>query len=312
MRTPFLVALAIAMLICAHPMSFAEVRPSDSTSFVEVDGAKLFVRSVGAGTPIVVLHGGPGMSHDYLASHLIALLADDYRLVFYDQRASGRSTGVADTARLTMAQFVEDLDRLRLELGLERMNVLGHSFGGLLAMCYATEHPNAVGSLVLVDTSPASWALNFPHFRRTVAERLSESDRREMAAITAGAGARGDPQAMTKYFKTMFRAFFHQPALSEQLVLGIDEQWLENNAVTSSHVWASLGEYDIHEHLPRIQAPTLILHGTFSVISMEGAEAIATRIPRSRLIALRDVGHFPHIEAPMAFATAVKAFVWPD
>jgi pimeloyl-ACP methyl ester carboxylesterase len=97
---------------------------------------------------------------------------------------------------------------------------------------------------------------------------------------------------MTRYYRTFFRTFFHDPRLSEQLELGI-------------------GEYDIHERLPRIQAPTLILHGTSSVISMEGEEAIAARIPRSRLVALKDVGHFPYIEAPLAFAAAVRVFVWP-
>ena len=311
MRTLLAMTLAIALHASVPAISFGQPVPADTTMHVEVDGARLFVRSVGTGTPIVVVHGGPGMSHDYLAPQLIELLADDYRLIFYDQRASGRSSGIEDTTRLTMAQSVEDLEQLRLALGLEQMNLLGHSFGGLLAMYYATEHPNAVGTLLLVDTSPASWALNFPYFRRTIAERQDEGIRRELAAITALPGARSDPGAMTRYYRTFFRTFFHDPRLSEQLELGIDEQWLANFDVTNSRVWASIGEYDIHERLPRIQAPTLILHGTSSVISLEGAEAIAARIPRSRLVALKDVGHFPYIEAPLAFAAAVKVFVWP-
>jgi pimeloyl-ACP methyl ester carboxylesterase len=116
---------------------------------------------------------------------------------------------------------------------------------------------------------------------------------------------------LPRYCRTFFRAFFHSPQLSEQLELGSDEQWLAKFDVTSSRVWASIGEYDIHERLPRIQAPTLILHGTSSVISMQGAEAIAARIPRSRLVALEDVGHFPYMEAPLAFAVAVRVFLWP-
>lgn len=311
MSTQISALFASAVLACAPLLATAQSPVRDSTFFVDVDGARLFVRSVGTGTPLVVLHGGPGMSHDYLAPQFIALLADDYRLIFYDQRASGRSSGVEDTARLTMTQFVNDLERLRVALGLEQMNLVGHSFGGLLAMYYAAAHPQAVRTLLLLDTSPASWALNFPYFRRTIAERQGEAGRRALAAIVAAPGARTDPRVMTRYYRTFFQSFFRQPERSEQLELGIDAQWLAKNAVTGDRIWASIGEYDIHESLLRIQAPTLIVHGTYSVLSMEGAEAIAARIPRSRLVVLKDVGHFPYVEAPLAFSTAVRTFVWP-
>jgi len=311
MRPRSFAILASIVLWCAPTLTAAQARFAESSSFVDVDGAQLFVRSVGTGTPLVIVHGGPGLSHDYLAPQFIELLANDYRLIFYDQRASGRSTGVADTARLTMTQFVDDLERLRLALGIEQMNLLGHSFGGLLAMYYAAAHPQSVRTLLLLDTSPASWALNFPYFRQTIAERQGEAGRRELAAIVAPTGARSDPAAMTRYYRMFFRVFFRDPSLSEQLQLGITERWLVNSAVTGDRIWASIGEYDIHESLARIQAPTLIVHGTYSVISMQGAEAIAARIPRSRLVALQDVGHFPYIEAPLAFGAAIKAFVWP-
>jgi proline iminopeptidase len=178
-------------------------------------------------------------------------------------------------------------------------------------MYYAAAHPQAVGTLLLLDTSPASWALNFPYFRQTIAERQGEAGRRELAALLAPAGARTDPHVMTRYYQTFFRVFFRNPQPSEQLELGVDAQWLAKNAVTGDRLWASIGEYDIHESLSRIQAPTLIVHGTSSVIAMEGAEAIAARVPRSRLVAFKDVGHFPYIEAPLAFSTAVRTFVWP-
>jgi proline iminopeptidase len=282
----------------------------DSSSYVDVGGASLFVRSVGVGPPIVIVHGGPGMSHDYLAPQLIELLAPEYRLIFYDQRGSGRSSGVGDTTRLTMAQFVVDLEELRLALGLEQLNLLGHSFGGLLAMYYAAERPAAVRRLLLVDSSPASWQLNFPHFRQAIAERQTPGDREELAAIVMVPGARSDPVAMDRYYKIFFRTFFNNPQLSDRIELGIDQNWLVNSSVTGDRVWASIGEYDIHDRLGVITAPTLILHGTKSVISMEGAKAIATSIAQSRLIILQDVGHFPYIEAPQIFAVAVKAFIW--
>lgn len=307
-----LIVLAASVIAIASPAGTVSGQSMvrDSVHYVDVDGARLFVRSVGDGVPLVIVHGGPGMSHDYFTPQLIDLLASDYRLIFYDQRGSGRSTGVEDTAQLTMARFVEDLETLRKSLGIDQLNLLGHSFGGLLAMYYAVEYPDAVGRLLLVDSSPASWQLNFPYFRETIAARQTQADRDEMASLVDHPAARSDPATMARYYELFFRTFFHDPRLSDRLALGMDEQWLAKNAITGDKVWASIGEYDIHDRLSRITAPVLILHGTSSVLSMEGAQAIADRVPRSRLIELHDVGHFPWIEAARTFTVAVKAFVW--
>lgn len=258
----------------------------------------------------MIVHGGPGMSHDYLAPDYTRLLADDLRLVFYDQRASGRSTGIEDTSRLTMEQFVEDLDAVRRALDLERMNLAGHSFGGILAMLYAAEHPDRVRKLLLLDTSAASWELNMPFFRRTLEERWTETHRREMEAITAEEGAESDPEAMKRYNRLFFTPFFRDTTLADSLELGIDEGWLANYNVTNPLVWGRLEGYDFHDRLEAITAPTLILHGEASITSNEAQMAIDERIPVSRLVILEDVGHFLAIEAPGAFEAAVKACVW--
>jgi proline iminopeptidase len=220
MRLTVMAVSVMGWLASACLVGFAQADIPDSTSYVEVNGVRLFVRTVGAGAPLIIVHGGPGMSHDYLAPQLVDLLASEYRLVFYDQRASGRSSGVEDTAGLTMGQFVEDLEGLRLALGLEQLDLLGHSFGGLLAMYYAAEYPQAINKLLLVDSSPASWQLNFPYFRQTIAERQTEMDREEMARLLSAPGARSDPLTMDRYYKLFFRTFFNDPQLSESLERG--------------------------------------------------------------------------------------------
>ena len=87
---------------------------------------------MGQGVPIFILHGGPGDSHDTMLQ--LQALADQYRLIFYDQRAAGRSTGDADTASHTIEQFVEDLEQLRLKLAPEKINIIGGSWGAMVAM----------------------------------------------------------------------------------------------------------------------------------------------------------------------------------
>lgn len=288
--------------------AYAQPALSDTSGYVDVEDARLFFRVIGEGTPLVLVHGGPGMSHDYLAPQFIRLLADDYRLIFYDQRGSGRSTGVEDTTRLTMAQFVEDLGAVRRAFNLERMNLIGHSFGGLLAMYYASAYPSSLDKLLLLDPNAASWELMWPYVRQTFKERRTEADLREMVEIWEN--SRSDPDAMERYSRLYFRPFFHDPALVDSLALDLDERYLANSSVTNPQVQEELGEYDIHDQLSSITAPTLILYCEAGVVSVEAAEAIHERIPNSRLIVLEDVGHFPYIEAPQAFKAAVKAFIW--
>lgn len=299
-----------SLLILLTTDIHAQYSPPDTSGYIEIEEASLYFRTVGEGTPLVIVHGGPGMSHDYLAPQFINLLSKDYRLIFYDQRGSGRSTGVKDTTRLTIEQFVEDLEEVRRTFNLGKMNLVGHSFGGLLAMYYAKTFPSQVKKLLLIDTAAASWELLFPYFRKTIADRRSDSSRKEMEKIEALENFGNDPEIMERYWHLFFQPFFDNQALSDSLDFNIDEQWLANYRVTSEHVQGNLGKYDIHDQLKSISCPTLILHGEGSTISIEAAKAIHSIIPMSQLIVFKDTGHFPYIEYPQTFKTAMKAFIW--
>ncbi|PSL03369.1 alpha/beta fold hydrolase [Cecembia rubra] len=305
LKTTFILGLILSTIIC----SFGQSRLQDKSKYIDVDGARLFVRLVGSGEPLIIIHGGPGMSHDYLAPQLIDLLAKDYQLIFYDQRASGRSSGVEDTTRLTISQFVNDLDILRQQLEINRLNLLGHSFGGLLAMYYAVSYPDNVNKLLLIDTAPASWELNFPYFRKTISERQTELDRQELSNLNSKIDFETNPEIMDRYLKIYFKPFFKNSSLSQHLSLGIDKNWSSNFNVTNDMVWNSLGRYDIHEQLKNINSPTLIMHGDFSVLSIDGAKEIERMIRNSTLVILKDVGHFPYIEDPKRFNKTVRDFL---
>jgi proline iminopeptidase len=127
----------------------------------------LFLREVGAGRPILVLHGGPDFDHTYLRPEL-DVLAGSFRLVFYDQRGRGRS-GNGD---VSLVSELADADAVRAEAGAERVAVLGHSWGGLLAAEYAVRHPERVSHLILLNTSPGLplGTAAAPRARSTVAD----------------------------------------------------------------------------------------------------------------------------------------------
>lgn len=129
--------------------------PQVKEDFVSVKDGKLFYRAVGNGLPLIVLHGGPGLSQDYLLPQLYKL-AENNLVIFYDQRGSGKSLETKlDEKHININQFVEDLETLRTSLGFDKFILMGHSWGGLLAMQYAIDHQENLIGLILLNTAPA-------------------------------------------------------------------------------------------------------------------------------------------------------------
>ena len=151
-RQAFLLCAALVLAVsaeCQEPFP----RPDQERNgyVVSSEAVRLYyeIRGTGPDT-VVVLHGGPGLSSAYLAPDL-DLLASDYTLIHYDQRGSGRSSVFTDTTRLRLADHLTDLEALRQHFGLERLVLLGHSWGAGLAALYTQRHPDRVAKLILVD-----------------------------------------------------------------------------------------------------------------------------------------------------------------
>ena len=134
--------------------------PTETT--VELNGVRLYMRRVGHGPPVVVLHGGPGAHHDYLLPQYDHLAEGGRTLLYYDQRGGGRSPVPRDVL-VGWREHVADLEALRGHWELDRLTVIGYSWGGLLALLYALEHPDRIARLALVSSAPvtAAWRDEF-------------------------------------------------------------------------------------------------------------------------------------------------------
>jgi proline-specific peptidase len=145
-----LVAISVTVMAMSISGMFGQVQLKQDVreGSCSVNGTSLYYRIEGDGDPVVVLHGGPGMSHEYLLPHL-AFLADGHRLIFYDQRASGNSPIEVPPESVNIENFVRDLEGIRACFEIERVTLLGHSWGGLLAMHYAAAFPES--------TNASSW-----------------------------------------------------------------------------------------------------------------------------------------------------------
>ena len=281
--------------------------------YVQVGPARLYCRVVGEGPPIVVLHGGPDFDHTYLLPELDGL-ADAFRLVYYDQRGRGRSAEGVEPSEVSIESEVADLDGLRDTLGFESVAVLGHSWGGLLAMEYATRHPDRVSHLVLLNSAPASGEdalLMREHFRGA----RPDGDVGRMEKIASSAAYRaGDVEAEAAYYRIHFRIALRSPEQVDEVVGRLRLHFTEEGVLTARAIeerlyddtWNTAG-YDLLPKLRSLQVPALVLHGEDDFVPVELVARIADALPRARLVVLPECGHFAYLESPDAFHAHVTA-----
>jgi proline iminopeptidase len=276
-----------------------------SEGHLPVEGGRLFYRVLGEGQPIIVLHGGPDFDHHYLVPELDGL-ADSFLLVYYDQRGRGQSDPVAPED-VGIESEMEDLDAVRRHLASDRVAVLGHSFGGLLAMEYATRHPERVSHLILMNTAPASGE-DVRVFREHLRRLRQPADLERMSEIAASDHYRaGDLAAEGEYYRLHFKVAMLQPDLVN-IVVGrlrthfTPEDVLRARAIEDrmyDQTWNTDG-YDLVPKLSALDVPTLVLHGADDFVPVALSARIAEAMPRARLVVLEDCGHFAYLEAPDA------------
>lgn len=296
---PVLIAVA-ALAGCADA-------PKEIEGLHKINGTKLFVKTMGEGEPIVVVHGGPGFDHAYFLPQM-AELATDYRLVFYDQRVCGRSSADLEPDEITLEEFIEDIDGVRELLGVERIHLMGHSIGGMLAMQYALRHPDRLRSLILVNSTAAS-SEYVGQVNQLLSERLSPEARQRQKEIAASeAFTRGEPDAIREFMLVLLSANFHDPGKVEQLNLFFPDDFMARSERLQA-LGRDLTEFDIYPRLGEIDCPTLIVRGESEVLPEEATDRIRDAIPGARMEVLVDCGHFPFVECNDQLQATLREFL---
>ena len=277
----------------------------ETTMHVDVNGISLLTRHVGNGPLVVVLHGGPGASHDYLLPQYDRL-ANGRTLFYYDQRGGGQSP-VPREIPVGWREHVADLEAIRVQLALDRLTLSGYSWGGLLAVLYYLEYPERVGRLALV--APASPTAQFrSQFERALAERSNRPEivRARDELRTSGLRDRDPAAYRRRAFELSVAGYFRDPRDAERLTP------FRVIARTQESVWNSLGEYDLRGRLRDTTSrlpppPSRIIHGTYDPLPIAGSRELAS-IMNTELIEL-PTGHCPHVEATEEFVAALDAFL---
>jgi proline iminopeptidase len=269
-----------------------------------------------SGAPrVLVLHGGPGAHHDYLLPQMLAL-ADEYEMLFYDQRGGGRSR-TDDRTPIGWRTHVEDLAAVASELAVDPLVVVGYSWGGLLALLHAlgsraSSAPSAPSTppfpppaaLALIDPAPISRAYR-EEFEREFSRRQQADAIVRLRQELAASGLRErDPEAYRqRNFELGVTGYFFDPEKARDLT-----PFRVTGRVQQS-VWESLGDYDLAPRLPTLaDLPALIVHGRQDPIPLASSEA-AARAMGAELVVLDRCGHVPYVEQPASLFGELRRFL---
>jgi proline-specific peptidase len=286
--------------------------------FVPFRGGRTWYRSVAAASedesrlPLLCLHGGPGANWLHLKPY--EALADERRVVFYDQLGSGNS-GLLEPHEPSLWQpelFVEEVGVVREALGLERVHVLGHSWGGMLGMQYAADRPDGLVSLI-VESSPPSvpaWMPELARLRTELPAEVEQTLRRHEEA-----GTTDDPEyeaaSMAFYKRHVCRADPWPDWLVEcfQLLDANPEVYHAMNGPSEFHVIGSLRDWDITPRLGEIDVPTLVFSGRYDEVTPAMTEAAHRAIPGSEHVVLEESSHMAQAEQPEETLALVRDFI---
>lgn len=280
-------------------------------NYVAVKEGELFYQTFGHGKPVIVLHGGPGMDQNYLLPQMLEL-ANKYQVIFYDQRGSGKSLDTKiDTNTINVSRFVEDLETLRRRLGYEKIILVGHSWGGLLAMHYAIQHQEHLHALVLLNSMPAT-SKGTQAFVQEY-NKITSSVKKQIEEIyNSYEFTQGEPKFVENFYRLVFTKYLAKEEDIQKLSLRSSQRSAQGGFKKINDIFFQnelTKPYDLRNYLNKLNIPTLIVHTDKDPIPLWTAQEIYSSIPHSKFIVIKDCGHFPYAEKPDELFSGMYRFL---
>jgi proline iminopeptidase len=280
-------------------------RPSGAGASFVTSGVTIWyeVRGGGSGRPLIMVNGGPGFDHTYvLCSDAWDRIAGRRRVVFYDQRGNGRSSALKKGQSCTLADQIADLDALRAKLGADRVDLLGHSWGGYLVMAYTARHPEHVAHLIIADSAAPKWADTEFIFKYVYPEGIAHQAGLDVEDTL------GDPAASARSLREYMSMLFVSPAKRDEFLSRMDTYHYTRSV--NEKLNADLAKYDLWPVLPLFTMPTLVVTGRWDMnVAPSTAWKIHNAIPGSRWEVFESSGHLPYFEEPEKFVRVVDDFL---
>jgi proline iminopeptidase len=274
-------------------------------TILSIRGVPLFVDVVGRGYPLALMHGGPGQ--DYTSLLPLKPLGDRFSLVFYDHRCNGQSVG-ADQSTMTMENLTADADALRQALGFEKWAVLGHSFGGQVALEYALRYPDSLSNLIVMNGGGDNWWVE-----ANSSQLLARRGYRPAAVEATRRFFNGEVTPATYYsafFKFMLAYFYRFPFLKYAREIATGPKIFYRPEATIFGYRHVVNGWTVMDRLGEIRVPTLVIAGRWDFLFPPEHQAIlADRLPHARLELVERAGHNPHIERQAEVIRTIRDFL---
>ena len=289
---------------------------------MDANGVLTYYTIVGKGEPLMVVHGGPGASHDYFLPYLLPL-ARTNKVIFIDERGSGRSEKLQDVSKYTVENMVEDVEAVRQALGLGKVNLLGHSYGGVLAQAYALKYQKNLSHLILGSTFASTSAMN--QVLANEKQSMEPEARQKLQSLEdAGLFGKGKPWEKNRYpndYAVLAWGDGYFPYLYQNRP---DPNYdpAGGNTTTSwdlyREMWGSHGEFVIDGNLKSVEytdklsgihVPTLVLCGDHDESDPSLSRTMHDKISGSKLVILPKSGHMTFVDQPDMFMQTVNGFL---
>ncbi len=312
--------LISSTLVCGQS-SFSDNVYQIQQGFVDANGVMIYYEEFGKGKPLMILHGGPGASHDYFLPYLLPL-ARHNRLIFIDERGSGQSQKLEDLSQYTDKNMVEDVEAVRKALHLGKISLLGHSCGGVLAQAYALKYQKNLTHLILCSTFPSTTQMN--EVLKKIKDNMSPELRNKIDKMEeAGLFGHGEPYVRNRYSDEYMKAawgegyfpylYQNRPDPNYDPVANGNMSWYLYREMWGSHgefiIDGNLKSVEFVNELHKIKVPTLITCGDHDECAPSLSEEMHEKIAGSKLVIFPKSGHMTFVDQPDMFVKAVDDFL---
>jgi proline iminopeptidase len=318
-------AAVCAVVPSAQLSALAQSTPTvypQQDGFVDAHGVLIYYVALGAGSPLVIVHGGPGADHTYFLPYLLPL-ARTHRLIFIDERGSGRSQRLQNLSLYTVENMVEDVEDVRVALHLGKISLLGHSYGGVLAQAYALKYQQNLSHLILNSTFPSTRQMNevLAHEKAQMPpDKLKRLNELEQAGLFNKGEAWEHGRYPEEYAKLAWGPGYFPFTYGARPDPNYDPlgQLSGTSWELYRTMWGEHGEFVIDGNLKSVEyvdrlstlhIPTLIVVGDHDECDPSLSREMHDKIPGSQLVILPHSGHMNFVDQPDLWQTAVEGFL---
>ncbi|MGH9499870.1 MAG: proline iminopeptidase-family hydrolase [Terriglobales bacterium] len=288
--------------------------------FVDANGVMIYYTTLGRGEPLLILHGGPGASHDYFLPYLLPL-ARHHKVIFIDERGSGKSQKLEDRSAYTIENMVEDVEAVRQGLGLGKIDLLGHSYGGALAQAYALKYQRNLNHLILASTWSSTAAMNqvFVRMKQNMAPELRERiDKLEAQGLFGHRKDYENNRYSNEYMIAAWGEGYFPYVYHNRPDPNYDPTALGNAWDLYREMWGEHGEFIIDgnlksveytDQLSGIKVPTLMVVGEHDECEPALSQVMHEKIAGSKMVVLPNSGHMTFVDQTGMFIKTVDEFL---